>query len=1405
MANARDKISLTGDVEVYASTSDSEIDNTVKLIEIEGIKIQPVAPPTAENDRPLFQESIMCLDSLNAQSARRGIRFTPVEKAAVLDAERLAFYYLKLLHLTTPPQVRVTLPLYRQGLLAEAERVYLRVKCGEHAFAPPSWVDDTAEVIAELISRHDPDAIDFILTKTVGDNLLVPEVLNGEVNILNFMVHNNMLERNYTEGVGYPILNSVATNLIAQLCQKHPRMKILEIGAGTGGSTSTILDEIGESFRSYTYTDISSAFFERAVERFRSNAHKMVFQTLDITKDPSSQGFTPRSYDVVIAQNVLHATAPLKESLKHARKLLRPGGYLILLELLKSECMRFGLVVGCLPGWWVGEEDGRKGGPLLTTDQWRDILAETGFAVDTVSDVLDQEDVWAVFSARAVEEEQAVLPLISPLAVTPTTPRAKDLLVIGGSNADRGSLSLREQVTSIVSPYYQNVAYLDNLGHDDSDAFFVQGMHVLNLSDCDADFWEGLSAPAFENLKQVFDKAASVLWVVQGSLDKNPYAGATLGFIRTVRYELPDTTLQTLDLGPSALGDGSAAPRIAELVAECILKLTEGVELEISGKLSDILWNIEPELFLDEQDGHLYVPRLRCAKELNLRYNASKRVITRDVDITDKSSETPLSLTWDEMDGRYILQEQHEFPPSNDGGDLVTVRVSCSLLSSVKTSAGFYFLCLGTDTKTGLKTLLFSHRQASIVTVPRSWTVALESSSLGTEDLVFILFAVVHLLATTLLDLIKPNASVAIFDANPVVGALLWKRLTDAGRRVLLIKPEGGNDHSASTVHLHPHSPLRAIKAALPNDVTLFIDASTNQSKETTDLATRIVAALPAVCDKIKLLGPTSRYASAISGAAPEGITSSLQSAAAFATLFSAMGPLPMAGGAPPEVVPLAKILLSPIPPKAGSVIYWQIEGKVPVSVEPVFMRKDLFHPDRTYWLAGLSGTLGLSLVDFLAAHNAKHIAISSRSAKVDEGWIAWHKKNGVNVSLFVGDVTDYNSVKATYESIRNSGLPSIGGIALGAMVLVDSSFMEQRFEDFQTVLRPKIIGTLHLNQLFSKESPDLLPDDSAQGLDFFVGFSSLMAVTGNPGQAPYGAGNCFLKAVIKSRRDQGLAASSIDIGRVTGVGYIERELTREAQERLTQKSGTIPLSELDLHQLFAEAVVAGRLNSGVTDPGLIAGIGVQQGEQANGTFWAKNPRMAMMIRELGTRSAQDGGADSSSIPVRKLLEASSIKTIDDVRRVVLSAIQDKLVVSKFLPDRDDRHTTTPLVDLGVDSLVAVNVRSWFQKELAVEVPVMKILSGASIADLVDSILDKLPQDILGRLDGGPKETEEKVESNEAPIQVDAPVEPILSTDNDENTNGVIHDEPKLNGKAEEAQTIVTSLAEISVLEVPLD
>jgi acyl carrier protein len=328
--------------------------------------------------------------------------------------------------------------------------------------------------------------------------------------------------------------------------------------------------------------------------------------------------------------------------------------------------------------------------------------------------------------------------------------------------------------------------------------------------------------------------------------------------------------------------------------------------------------------------------------------------------------------------------------------------------------------------------------------------------------------------------------------------------------------------------------------------------------------------------------------------------------------------------------------------------------------------------------------------------------------------------------------------------------MPPIDGVAVGAMVLVDATFMTQRYEDFQSIMRPKVQGTINLDRLFSGREDSGIANSDQAPLDWFIGFSSLVGVTGNPGQSAYGAGNCFLKALVRDRHDRGLAGSSIDIGRMVGVGYIERALAPEVQERLKLRSSTMSMSETDLHQLFAEAVIAGRPGSG-RDPELIAGVSVLRGAQVEKAFWAKNARLGMMIKNDISAAGAGAGAGNSKggIPVRKLLEAA--KTVQDAHDIIVGALRTRLQAAKFLPDADTLHDTKPLVDLGVDSLIAVDMRSWFQKELAVDVPVMKILGGASMVDLVATIIEKLPQDILGSLDGAPGVSTEALENNSAP------------------------------------------------------
>jgi len=159
---------------------------------------------------------------------------------------------------------------------------------------------------------------------------------------------------------------------------KQRSIRILEIGAGTGGTTAHLLPHLQNV--EYVFTDVSPLFLAKAQERFRDYSF-VRYELLDIEQSPASQGFQ-QPFDLVIAANVLHATADLRQTLTHVRELLAPGGELILLEGTQSLTW-LDLIFGLTEGWWkFTDRDLRPHHPLLAADQWQALLAESGFTAE---------------------------------------------------------------------------------------------------------------------------------------------------------------------------------------------------------------------------------------------------------------------------------------------------------------------------------------------------------------------------------------------------------------------------------------------------------------------------------------------------------------------------------------------------------------------------------------------------------------------------------------------------------------------------------------------------------------------------------------------------------------------------------------------------------------------------------------------------------------------------------------------------------------------------------------------------------------------------------------------------------------------------------------------------------------
>jgi acyl transferase domain-containing protein/acyl carrier protein/enoyl-CoA hydratase/carnithine racemase len=161
------------------------------------------------------------------------------------------------------------------------------------------------------------------------------------------------------------------------------KLNILEVGAGTGGTSEPVFEALrpySERIGVYTYTDVSRAFLIHAERSYASSVPFLKTALLDIEKPLEEQGIARGTYDLVIAANVLHATADIVSTLARVRETMAPGGVLLLNETSKPTLFTH-VTFGLLDGWWRFTDAERRipGSPSLTAGQWRRALEDSGF------------------------------------------------------------------------------------------------------------------------------------------------------------------------------------------------------------------------------------------------------------------------------------------------------------------------------------------------------------------------------------------------------------------------------------------------------------------------------------------------------------------------------------------------------------------------------------------------------------------------------------------------------------------------------------------------------------------------------------------------------------------------------------------------------------------------------------------------------------------------------------------------------------------------------------------------------------------------------------------------------------------------------------------------------------------
>jgi microcystin synthetase protein McyD len=240
-----------------------------------------------------------------------------------------------------------------------------------------------APVLAEQLRSQYPSCTqELSLLENCGNRLA--DVLRGEIDPLELLFPNgstSIIATLYQESPLARIINDVVRDAVAQALASFPSdrlLRVLEVGAGTGGTTSAILPILPEDRVEYTFTDVSPLFLFHAREKFRDRPF-LRYQILDLDASPNSQSSSLGSFDIVLAANVLHATRDLRRTLDRVRRLLAPGGMFVLLETVGRQIWA-DLVFGLTEGWWAFTDTVlRPTHPLLPAERWLELLGEEGY------------------------------------------------------------------------------------------------------------------------------------------------------------------------------------------------------------------------------------------------------------------------------------------------------------------------------------------------------------------------------------------------------------------------------------------------------------------------------------------------------------------------------------------------------------------------------------------------------------------------------------------------------------------------------------------------------------------------------------------------------------------------------------------------------------------------------------------------------------------------------------------------------------------------------------------------------------------------------------------------------------------------------------------------------------------
>lgn len=1160
---------------------------------------------------------------------------------------------------------------------------------------------------------------------TVGRRL--EEVLYGHVDPLELLFESGLMRDLYRE------VNSSRTcflefeRYLDLLAHKNPNLRILEIGAGTGGTTAKILstlsqDPAGEPggsprFSSYRYTDISQAFFEQAQQDFRHHRGRMSYGILDIELNPTSQGYENETYDLIIAANVLHATKDIDTTMKHVRQLLRPGGKLMMYEPTRPEIPRTGFVAGLLSGWWRGVEDYRRWSPTLTSQKWHEVLSQNSFSgidlelPDFVHDACQEGSIIVTTAMGPTEEDKAHLraAIIMELSSTLQKYAAEALLSLLKSHAvSECEICSLEQAASMPD--------------------VTSCVHVF-LLELDRPLLYKIVSDDYAKVRCLLSASRGVLWVTSGGgpCPKAPEFTIIDGLLRAVRNERPSVQLLTLALETDVA------------FTEYQLQSLYQSLIRISSKVEESQY--EPEYV--ERNGLLHIPRTIQLDSLS--QDLHMRSLPQQSTVKAIGDSVPLKLALGSpglLDTLHFIEDK-ECSTTLEANE-VEIQVhaigmnfkDCLVAMGKIPGSTLGLECAGTVSRTGTHCGFFEGDRVLMYT-----SEAFKTFSRAKADHVFKIpsdmtfheaasipaqfgtaWQVVHEIArikkgeTILIHSAAGGTGQAAIQIAQLLGAEVFATVGSNEKKHLLMEEYGiAEDHIFYSRDTSFAQGIRRMTRGRGVDVVMnslsgegllaswkciapygrFVEIGKQDI-----LSDRALPMLPF----LKSASFTAFDGVSFMSERPERLREGLQSILSlFATKqLHVARPLHVYG-----IEDVEKIFRQMQDGKtAGKFV---IEVKPDAQVPAVLDTRPSFLLDskKTYLIVGGLGGLGRRIARWMIDRGAANLVLLSRSGgsgnEAAQDFLTELRSQGIRVEAPPCDVADEVALKGTLDRCALD-MPPIKGCIQGSMVLRDSLFEKMSYRDWKVATDCKTRGSWNLHYL--------LPPD----LEFFVMLSSVSGVVGLRGQANYAAGNTFMDGLARYRVSRGQKAVTLDLGAMTEDGllsedpaFLHRVLSYGTLEGITRSQFSAILDHYCNPAL--PLLTDGRSQ-------VLIGLGKGGGSGLDGLSISNRP-MFNHLRQSGGDNLKSGATTTDekneTLDFKTTFLAST--SLVESAAVVTAALIKKL--SHSFPTLDTHvDARKPLHSYGVDSLLAVELRTWLAREFGADVPVFEIL-GASTFESV--------------------------------------------------------------------------------------